>query len=169
MDSPSCRKVQKLVRSLEKDVVRARNLFEAGEGKRLREVVALLVGGGGEGKGVIEKVENAIKEGIESSTIPPNFSTLTSSSLLLELYSMACSSHVRLGMTTSMGTKKYCDKVLGMKGGEGNVDALTARGEALIREEEYEEAVRVFSDAFEKSGRSSQDVSLPSLSGGTSM
>ena len=40
-----------------------------------------------------------------------------------------------------------------------DVDGLVGRGEKLMKDENWEEAVRVFDRAFEASGRSSQDVS----------
>jgi len=45
-----------------------------------------------------------------------------------------------------------------------DVDGLVGRGEKLMKDENWEEAVRVLDRAFEASGRSSQDVSRVALS-----
>ena len=41
---------------------------------------------------------------------------------------------------------------------ENDADGLVGKGEALLKQEEWEDAVRVFETAFEASGRSSRDV-----------
>lgn len=56
--------------------------------------------------------------------------------------------------------KEFCEETLRMK--KDDVDGLVGRGEAQLMEEAYEEAVRTLNQAFEASGRSSQDVSRAS-------
>ena len=60
---------------------------------------------------------------------------------------------------------EYCSELLAMDGLENDPDGLIGKGEALLKQEEWEDAVRVFEKAFEASGRSSRDVSVinPSL------
>lgn len=52
----------------------------------------------------------------------------------------------------------YCSDLLEMDGLDGDADALVGKGEALLKREEWEEAVRVFEKAFEASGRSSREI-----------
>lgn len=52
----------------------------------------------------------------------------------------------------------WCEELLGMEGMENDADGLIGKGEALLKKEEWEEAVRVFDRAFEASGRSSREV-----------
>lgn len=41
---------------------------------------------------------------------------------------------------------------------ENNSDALIARGEKALKEDNFQEAVRMFEKAFEVTGRSSQEI-----------
>lgn len=41
---------------------------------------------------------------------------------------------------------------------ENNLDGLTMRAEKALKDEKFEEAVRILEKAFEASGRSSQDI-----------
>jgi hypothetical protein len=52
---------------------------------------------------------------------------------------------------------------LTMKGCEKDIDGLVGKGEALLAEQEYEEAMRVLNEAFEASGRSDAKVRCPPL------
>lgn len=58
----------------------------------------------------------------------------------------------------------WCEALLQMDGKENDVDGLIGRGEALMKKEEWEDAIRVLEKAFEASGRSSRDVGTHSLS-----
>lgn len=51
---------------------------------------------------------------------------------------------------------KWCDETFAMD--DQNSDALIARGEKAMKEDNFEEAVRMLEKAFEATGRSSQDI-----------
>jgi DnaJ family protein C protein 3 len=167
-DSTPHRKVHKLIRTLDKQVTQARNFVEGG---KYREALKVLLGTGTASSttrsGLISSVQSAITEsthstpGTTSTTplIPPTFQPMQTSHLLLELYRFVLKSHLRLGLSNTSELDKYADLVLGLSGGQGDVDALTAKGEVASKKEDWEEAVRKFNEAFEKGGRSSQDVS----------
>ncbi|KXN88325.1 hypothetical protein AN958_07470 [Leucoagaricus sp. SymC.cos] len=53
---------------------------------------------------------------------------------------------------------KWCNELLTLQGCEEDVDGLIGKGEGLLAEEEFEEAVRVLEKAFEASGRSDRNV-----------
>lgn len=56
----------------------------------------------------------------------------------------------------------WCSELLEMDGLENDADALVGKAEALLKQEEWEDAVRVLEKAFEASGRSSRDVRVQS-------
>lgn len=159
-DSAPHRRVHKLVRSVEKQVAQARNFVEGGNH---REAIKVLLGtGSGSGSssgGLIALVKESISTATPSF-IPASFTPLTSSQLLLELYRLSLKSYLALELKNTAELEKYADLVLSMRGGDGDIDALTARGEVFEKNEMWEEAVRAFNEAFEKSGRSSRDVSV---------
>ena len=66
----------------------------------------------------------------------------------------ACKSLVRANSINR--AQPYCTELL--KRDPSNIDGLVGRAEDSLKREEYEEAVRQLSDAFEKSGRSDQDI-----------
>jgi DnaJ homolog subfamily C member 3 len=141
-DSKPCKVAFRAFRALEKDRSRARNHMESGQWRAAAEVLT--------GKtGLIEKVRAAIADAVEQGD--PDAARAV---LLTQMLGDACKALVRSGNAkTATAT---CEELL--KRDPDNVDGLVARGEDLIRKEEYEEAVRVLTDAFEKTGRSSQDV-----------
>jgi DnaJ homolog subfamily C member 3 len=56
--------------------------------------------------------------------------------------------------------EKWCDILLGMEGSQEDPDGLVGKGEAALKREDWEEAVRLMSKAFEASGKSSRDVGV---------
>lgn len=54
--------------------------------------------------------------------------------------------------------EEWCGSLSRMDGLENDADALVGRGEAALKKEEWEEAVRFLEKAFEATGRSSRDV-----------
>lgn len=56
--------------------------------------------------------------------------------------------------------EEYCDQLLGMDGLQNDADGLVGMGEAALKKEEWEEAVRIFEKAFEAGGRSNRDVRI---------
>ncbi|TCD66214.1 hypothetical protein EIP91_001661 [Steccherinum ochraceum] len=53
---------------------------------------------------------------------------------------------------------QWCNELLAMEGHENDPDGLVGRGEAALKKEEWDEAVRIFEKAFEASGRSNRDI-----------
>jgi hypothetical protein len=73
-----------------------------------------------------------------------------------EIYSAMCKAYV--GIEVPRKAETWCDEVLGMEGGDNDLEALKGKGEACLAKEEWEEGTRYLERAFEASGRSSQDV-----------
>jgi DnaJ family protein C protein 3 len=149
-DSKSCKRVHKLLRSLEKDTAKARNFVE---GSSWRQAIKVL-------DGVLARFEKALDEASQSQDgvmyLPKQFHPKTKSQTRLDLYTMACKAAVGANELRKDKGMRWCDEVLAMD--EGNADALAAQGERLMKEEKWEEALRVLERAFENSGRR-QDVS----------
>jgi DnaJ family protein C protein 3 len=153
-DSKPCKKVHKLLRSLEKDTAKARNFVEGGS---FRQAIKLLDGS----DGLLAKFEQALDEASTAHDgivyLPPQFSPKLKSQSRLELYALACKAALGANDLKRDKGARWCEETLSMD--EGNVDGLVGRGERLMKEEKWEEALRTLEVAFEKTGRSSQDVS----------
>ncbi|KAI9635593.1 co-chaperone [Dioszegia hungarica] len=152
-DSKPCKKVHRLLRSLEKDVAKARNFVEGGTP---RPAIKVLDGD----DGLLARFEKAFKDAQTEQdgriwlplTLRPNETSETR----LNLYALACKAAVGANDFTKSRGMKWCDEVFAMDA--ENSDALIARGEKALKEEKYEEAVRMLEKAFETTGRSSQDI-----------
>lgn len=55
---------------------------------------------------------------------------------------------------------RWCEELLAMQGREEDPDGLVGRGEAALKNEDWDEAVRIFEKAFSASGRTNRDVSI---------
>lgn len=151
-DSKRCKKAHRLLRSLEKDTAKLRNFAEGGSH---RQAIKILDGP----EGLLARFEAALEDArltSEDGYLHPSLRPLERSELRLALYGLACKSAVGAGDYTAKRGMKWCDVLLGLDG--DNQDALIARAERALKEEQYEEAVRNLERAFEASGRSSQDV-----------
>ncbi|GFZ49009.1 hypothetical protein JCM24511_06758 [Saitozyma sp. JCM 24511] len=151
-DSKSCKRVHKLLRSLEKETAKARNFVE---GSSWRQAIKVLDGD----DGLLARFEKALDEAAQSHDgviyLPKQFHPKTKSQTRLDLYTMACKAAVGANELRKDKGMRWCDEVLAMD--EGNADALVAQGERLMKEEKWEEALRVLERAFENSGRR-QDI-----------
>jgi DnaJ family protein C protein 3 len=154
-DSKPCKKVHKLLRTLEKETTKVRNFVEGGS---WRQAIKLLDGD----DGLLARFEAALDDASKAHDdsyvyLAPQFSPQSRSQRRLELYGLACKAAVGANDFKKDRGARWCDVTLEMD--EGNVDGLVGRGERLLKDEKWEEALRVLERAFEASGRSSQDVS----------
>jgi len=150
-DSKPCKAMHKLLRSLEKDLSKTRNFVE---GNQWRKAIQILDGE----DGLLERFDTALREAstpVNGVTyLAPQFHPESKSLKRLEIYALACRAAVNADSKAK--ATKWCDITLELD--PDNVDALVGRGEKLLRDEKWEEAVRVFNQAFENGGKSSQDV-----------
>ena len=156
-DSKPCKKAHKLLRSLDKDIQKARNFVE---GSQWRQALKVLDGD----DGLLARFEQALEDAQKPHDelpplIPPKLKGKETSHLRLDLLSMACKAGVGADVGKKVG--RWCEDVLSLD--PENIDGLVGRGERLLKEEMWDEATRTFEAAFEKSGRSSQDVSLDEI------
>lgn len=148
-DSGKCKKWVKAFRKLEKEVSKARNFID---GARWASAANLL-DPRGEKIGLVKQVQSSLEGYISGAEVPKGLGD-QKSRLLTLLMGWACKAHLKNGSTRlAVG---MCEQVL--KRDPDNVDGLVSRGEELMRKEEWEEANRVLSDAFEKSGRQDRDI-----------
>ncbi|GAA5927566.1 uncharacterized protein JCM15063_005934 [Sporobolomyces koalae] len=161
-DSKPCRKAFKALKAAEKDLSKLRNWLEA---DRWTEVAVTLAGSSTK-DGVIAVVRSLIEtyqqplDLAESATSPlpspENAPTLAQSSpLLTALLSSLCHSYIALN-TSPRKTAAACAEVLTHD--PEDTWGMVGKSEALMKEENYEEAVRMLSDAFERTGRSDREV-----------
>lgn len=158
-ESKPCRGGLKNLKKLEKELAKLRNWIAS---NRWTEANVILSGRGAE-EGLIEQVRKVISEYQQRlPTSPdqpaplPTFATpLERASPLIDgLLSTLCHAHI---MSNQMKkSEKSCEEILSRKGDD--LWGLVGRGEKLIVEEDFEEAVRVLNSAFEQSGRSDRDV-----------
>ncbi|KAK0522179.1 hypothetical protein OC834_006379 [Tilletia horrida] len=160
-DNRLCARMHKKLKTMDKSLKKARNFADAGS---WRPVLSALKGPKVGGPTLIQEVEEAIKadmaapaEGspLSGPLIPAALrDPIEKSALLLELNKLHCKAHLELDELKK--GKSFCEYVL--KRDADDVDALTARGETLLAEEKYEEAVRALEAAFEKSGRQDGNI-----------
>ncbi|KAH9949150.1 hypothetical protein B0H21DRAFT_729750 [Amylocystis lapponica] len=67
-----------------------------------------------------------------------------------------CRAYTKLG--DAKRGERWCDELLAMEGRGDDEDGLVGRGEALLVQEEWEEAVRTFERAFTASGNSNREI-----------
>jgi DnaJ family protein C protein 3 len=147
-ESKRCKKAHRLLRSLEKDTAKLRNFAEGGS---YRPAIKILDGP----DGLLARFDAALDAAVADGVIHANLHAREKSELRSTLYALACKSAVGANDMTKRGTK-WCDEALAMD--DKNLDALSMRAEKAIKEEKFEEAVRILESAFEASGRSSQDI-----------
>ena len=152
-ESKVCRVAFKALKAVEKDLAKLRNWVEGG---RWTEAAIVLRGSGGVG-GLIDTVEALIagyQDGSATAPLPTMAKLDSYSPLVTILYSTLCRAYVTLNQSKKMDAA--CAKILARD--EGDLWGLVGKGEKLMVEENWEEAVRVFNDAFEKTGKSDRDV-----------
>ena len=150
-DSKPCKKVHKTLRALQKDTAKARTAVESSQ---WRQAVKVLDGP----DGLLARFESAYDDamgpdGYLGERIPVQ--SKTTSQARLDLYSLAIKAAIGAN-DFGKRTAKWSELVLAMD--EDNVDALVAKGERLLKDESWDEAVRTLSRAFELTNQSSQDV-----------
>ncbi|WVQ97716.1 hypothetical protein IAU59_004830 [Kwoniella sp. CBS 9459] len=153
-DSKPCKAVHKLIKRLEKDTMRARNFVEDNQ---FRQAIKIFDGE----DGLLSRFDQALLDATRDENghpayLAPQFHPLEKSEMRLELYALACKAAVGANDMKRDRGARWCDTTLEMD--PENVDALVAKGEKSLKDEIWEEAVRVFEKAFENSGRSRQDV-----------
>jgi len=155
-DSKTCAKLFKSLKSLDKDVVKARNFIS---GSRYASASILLdpkpSASNPQPNGLLKKIRELIATNLESGRLPalPLADLERHSALLIQVLELTCTAHLKQSSKSASAT---CSQLLLLK--PDSVVGLRSRGLDLLAETEYEQAVRVLSEAYEKSGRSDRDA-----------
>ena len=177
-DSPSCKPAHRLVKTLDKSFTKLDKFIQDND---WMGVVKHVAGPSKEfpGDGLASTFEDALeKHGspellVSSSSIPIPDVRLSSPRRAHILRSM-CRAYTKLNLPKK--GEVWCDALLAMSedalkaasemmsGGSAEVDGWVGKGEALLIQEQWEEAVRAFERAVEGSGRSDREVSVPLFS-----
>ncbi|GAA5989370.1 hypothetical protein JCM11641_004202 [Rhodosporidiobolus odoratus] len=158
-DSKTCAKPLKALKNLEKDLARLRNWHDAG---RWTEVAVTIAGSSTkEGllpvvKSLLETYQNPIGRNAQpnESPLPADDASLSSSSpLLTSLTSLLCRAYVS---TSSRKLTAACQAVLDLD--PEDIWGLVGKSETLMKNEKWEEAVRVLSAAFEATSQRDRGI-----------
>ncbi|KAI0751980.1 hypothetical protein BC629DRAFT_1228550 [Irpex lacteus] len=156
-DSKQCLPAHRLVKAFDKSF---KKLEEAVASEKWSSVTSLLIGSD-PASGFAAKFDEAlnIHTTPEALDVPPSISlrpAQLSSPKREQIVRALCRAFVNLKQPSK--SEQWCEELLRMDGLENDADGLVGRGEALLKKEEWEEAVRVFEKAFESSGRSSREI-----------
>lgn len=162
-DSKACRGAFKALKKIEKDLSKLRNWVDGG---RWGEA-ALTIAGSSTSSGVLSTLR-ALLESYQSplpsspsfpAPLPTSPTLERASPLITHLLSTLCKAYVTLGQTRKAGPA--CEDIL--ERSPEDVWGLVGRGDKLMTEENWEEAVQALSAAFEATGRSDREVSMRGL------
>ena len=158
-DSKQCLPAHRLVKAFDKSF---KKLETALSEEKWRDIINLLVGSD-PSAGFAAKFNEALKEHttVDALLLPENIPIAPprrTSPRREYILRALCKAYVNV-KSPEKGLQ-WCEELLGMQGHESDPDGLVGRGEAALKKEEWEEAVRIFEKAFESSGRTNRDVSL---------
>lgn len=158
-DNKACAKMHRKIKALEKALKKARNFYGS---QSYRAVLSALKGGKVGGPTVVDDIKEILQQasevqpGDDEALLPPTYKgdPVQDSGILLELHTMYCKAYTELNdMDKAM---PFCQLVLARD--PDNVEATLARAELALQQEQYEEAVRDLSKAFEASGRTDRAI-----------
>ena len=152
-DSKQCLPAHRLVKSLDKMFKKLDDALDAENWVAVIKLLAL--------DGFAGKLEEALATHMNPVTLDlPRYVPLRSAKKTSPKREHVLRSLCRAYTNTEQFDKgdEYCGELLDMDGLSNDADALVGKGEALLKQEEWDDAVRMFEKAFEASGRSSRDV-----------
>jgi DnaJ family protein C protein 3 len=149
-DSKSCKKLFKALKKLDKDVSKVRNFIE---GQRWASASVALDSSKGGDPSLLDAVEQLIESSLKDGYLPLIPSLARHSRLLVQLLEWTCQAQIK---TKSKAASKNCARILDFD--PDSAYALYSRGLDLMKAQEYEDAVRVLGEAFEKSGQQDRDI-----------
>jgi DnaJ family protein C protein 3 len=164
-DSKPCLSAHRLAKSFDKTFAKIDKAIAAED---WRGVITLIMGSDKNhplGGGFLRTYHEAMEE----NTSPSALSSPSSSPIQFPLPSATKQSPRRRDLLRALcraythtqnyrAGERWYDALLAMDGGVDDVDGLVGKGEAMLKREEWEEAVRLLERAFEASERSDRDV-----------
>lgn len=154
-DDKACRASHRLFKSFQKEFDKLHKAETNGDWKGVLRVLV----GRGENPGFISKFDPELEKAIPSMALPPGMDAKKKSHPRKVLYKAVCRAYGKDKQPKK--ATEWCNEVLKMD--ESDVDALLNRGDIALADEQWEEAVRAYENAFQASGRSSQEVSYTTL------
>lgn len=147
-DSKPCKAAHRQLKALDKLFTQ---LEKAGEDAK--QVLKIVIP---EGTGLAAKFDTALTEAMAALDVPLPASVVPAKMSVRRatVWRAACKAYVQLNDVRK--GEKWCAELLRMDGDD--LDGLVGSGEAALKNEEWEEAVRLFDRAFEASGRGSHDI-----------
>ncbi|KAG6825255.1 hypothetical protein H0H87_009919, partial [Tephrocybe sp. NHM501043] len=167
-DSKPCLVLHRLLKSFDRGFAELDEL----QAKDDHRAVITLVAGPAKGKkgDLLNKFDDALREHTDrAQLLPPQLAArehtpeiplpdaFKISDRRQSLVRALCKAYTQVGTRKEM-IGKWCEELLSMRGCEEDVDGLVGRGEVLLGKQEWEEAVQVLNQAWEKSGQSSRDI-----------
>ncbi|ORY91754.1 hypothetical protein BCR35DRAFT_299071 [Leucosporidium creatinivorum] len=157
-DSKPCRGAFKSLKALEKELAKLRNWVD---GARWTEA-AVVLAGSSKSEGVIKTVKSLISQYQQPlptspdapAPLPTDADLPDLSPLLGRVSSDLCRAYISLGQTRKASAA--CEEALRIN--PEDVWGLVGRADKLMADEEWEEAVRALTSAFEATGRSDRDI-----------
>lgn len=158
-DSKRCLPAHRLVKAFDRTF---KKLDTALNDEKWRDVIDLLVGKD-PASGLAAKFDEALATHAthEALSLPENIPIAPAKRISPRremIVRSLCKAYVNV-KSAEKGLR-WCEELLAMEGQENDADGLVGRGEAALKKEEWDEAVRIFEKAFEASGRSNRDVGV---------
>ncbi|THH02218.1 hypothetical protein EW026_g629 [Hermanssonia centrifuga] len=156
-DSKQCLPAHRLVKAFDKSF---KKVDEAVLAENWAAVIGLLVGSES-ASGFASKFDEALTTHTSSealvlpSYIPARPARRISPRREVVLRAL-CRAYTNLKLPDK--AEDWCEELLHMEGLENDADGLVGRGEAALKKEEWDDAVRSFEKAFESSGRSNREI-----------
>jgi DnaJ homolog subfamily C member 3 len=147
-DSKPCKAVHRQIKALDKQFAK---LEAAGEDSR--QIVRIVTA---DSTGLAAKFDEALKDVMKGMDppLPASIVPAKVSQRRAVIWRAACKAFVQLN-EVSKG-EKWCSELLRMD--PEDVDGLVGSGEAALKKEEWEEAVKFFDKAFNVSGKTNHDI-----------
>ena len=160
-DSKACKKLFRALKSLEKDLSKTRNYIEASTWRLALKILDPKSPDGSD-KSLIDRVKDILHEYSNDPAVTEKKSdglkfdlpSQKASQLLTTLYAWTCKAYTNLPSTRL--AKPFCTELLARDA--EHVDGILGMAEASLKDENYEEAVRLFNKAFENSGQSDRSI-----------
>ncbi|KAK0448228.1 hypothetical protein EV421DRAFT_1786383 [Armillaria borealis] len=161
-DSKTCLSLHRIAKGLDKGIAKLDELLS---NEDWRGIITLLTGSG-KTNDLMKRFDDAMNVNTAREQLLPSPSSSKDMPIPLPnptkfsprrqtLVRSLCKAYVK---SNSRKADQWCEQLLTMDGCSDDVDGLLGRGEALLRSEEWEDAVRAFERAFEASGRSDRDI-----------
>lgn len=151
-ENKQCIRAHKQLRKIDKTLKKARGFVDDSKWTAL---ISALKGAKVGGPTVYEEIEKVLEDAKASGVLPPTIThPARHSELLHEIELMYCKAFVEQNLVRKAAP--WCDKIEAID--PGNAYVLVAKGERLMSEEKYEEAVRVLTQAYEHSDHDDHSI-----------